>query len=110
MRSITFSGTPGQGCNWFTGVCDVPGAPPFTKVQALDIDSFGRLHVLDNYAASVAMFDPADETFLGSYGGFGADGTESGSLRVPMDVLVSETNAAIVTTGDGDRIEVYTVP
>ena len=110
LRSITFSGTPGQGCNWFTGVCDVPGMPPFTKLQALDLDSFGRLHVLDNFAAAVMMFDPADGAILGSYGSFGTDGTEPGSLRVPMDVLVSETNTAIITTGDGDRIEVYAVP
>ena len=56
------------------------------------------------------MFDPTDGTILGSYGGFGTDGTEPGTLRVPMDVLVSETNTPIVTTGDGNRIEVFTVP
>jgi len=114
LRSLTFAGTEGQDCyydfqTWST-VCNIPGAPSFTKVQALDIDSLGRLHVLDNYAASVTMFDPADGTFLGSYGGYGTDGSEPGTLRVPMDVLISETNTAIVTTGDGDRVEVFTVP
>lgn len=107
LRNFTFAGTAGQNCNWFTGVCEIPGMPPFTRLQALDIDSFGRLHILDSFAASVMMFDPADETILGSYGGFG---TEPGTLRVPMDVLVSETNTAIVTSGDGRRIEVFTNP
>jgi len=111
LRNFTFGGTDGQNCrfDWASWgyICAIPGAPPFTKVQALDIDSFGRLHVLDSFAASVTMFDPTDGTFLGSYGGYGA---EPGSLRVPMDLLVSDANEAIVTSGDGDRIEVYTVP
>ena len=114
LRSFTFAGTDGIGCSWFTGVCDIPGAPPFTKVQALDVDSQGRLHVLDNHAAAVVMFDPADGTFLGSYGGYGTDGTGAGYLRLPMDVLVSATDAltdiAIVISGDGRRIEVFTNP
>jgi len=104
LRSITFLGAD---CNWFTNVC---ASPPFTRLQALDVDSFGRLQVLDNFAASVMMFDPGDGAFLGAYGGYGTDGTEPGSLRVPMDVLISDTNMAIVTTGDGDRIEVFTIP
>ena len=104
LRSFTFTGAD---CSWMTGLCTTP---PFTRLQALDIDSLGRLQVLDNFAASVMMFDPADGTFLGSYGGYGANGTDPGSLRVPMDVLVSQSNTAIVTTGDGDRIEVLTVP
>lgn len=107
LRSITFSGTPGQGCNWMTGVCEIPGEPAFTRLQALDSDSFGRLHVLDNFAAKVLIFDPGSGEFLGSYGDYGL---EDGFLRVPMDVLVSDTDMAIVTSGDGDRIEVYAVP
>lgn len=107
LRSFTFAGTPGQNCSWMTGVCEIPGAPPFTRLEALDFDSFGRLHVLDSFGASVLMFDPADGTFLGAYGGYG---TEPGTLRVPMDVLVTETNTAIVTSGDGSRIEVFTNP
>jgi hypothetical protein len=107
LRSMTFEGTEGQNCNWFTGVCEIPGVPPFTRLHALDTDSLGRLHVLDVFGASVVILDPADGTFLGSYGGYG---TESGLLRVPMDVLISETDTAIVTAGDGGRIEVFTTP
>jgi hypothetical protein len=107
LTSITFAGIDGQNCNWFTGVCEIPGAPPFTRLQALDVDSSGRLHVLDNFAASVLMFDLADGAYLGSYGEYG-DGP--GFLRVPMDVLINGSNTAIVTTGDGDRIEVFSIP
>ena len=107
QRSITFDGTPGQNCSWFTGVCEIPGMPPFTRVQALATDSLGRLHVLDNYGAAAVILDPADGSFINAYGGYGS---ASGQLQVPMDVSVSATDMAIVTAGDGDRIEFFTVP
>jgi DNA-binding beta-propeller fold protein YncE len=99
LRSIT---KLASGCNW-AGVCS---SPAFVRVQALAKDSFGRLHVLDNFAASVLIFDPADGAYLGSYAGYGEG---AGTLGVPMDVLVSTTDMAIVTAGDGDRIEMFTI-
>ena len=107
VESITFDGTEGENCNWFTGVCEIPGLPPFTRVQALSRDSQGRLHVLDNFAAAVTIFDSGDRTYVTSYGGYGLS---AGLLRVPMDVAVSSSNMAIVTAGDGSRVELFTVP
>jgi len=106
QRSITFEGTDGENCNWFTGVCEIPGMPPFTKVQALSSDSLGRLHVLDNFAAAVMIFNPADGAFVNSYGAYG---DTAGLLRVPMDVKVLATDMAVVTSGDSDRIEIYAI-
>lgn len=106
LRSITFAGTDGQNCNWFSGVCEIPGMPPFTRLQALTKDSLGQLHVLDNFAASVMIFNPVDGTLVNSYGSYG---TGAGLLLVPMDVLTSTTDTAIVTAGDGDRIEMFTI-
>jgi hypothetical protein len=107
QRSIIFEGTDGQNCNWFTGVCEIPGMPPFTKVQALSRDSLGRLHVLDNFAAAVMIFDPAnDDAFVNSYGGYG---NSAGLLRVPMDVKVLANDMAVVTSGDSDRIEIFAI-
>jgi len=105
-RSITFAGTPGQNCNWFTGVCKIPGLPAFTRLQALATDSLGRLHVLDNFAATVVIFDPATGAALGSYGGYGMD---PGLFRVPMDVLISPADTAFVTAGDKGRIEMFAI-
>jgi DNA-binding beta-propeller fold protein YncE len=107
LRSITFGGVPGQNCNWFTGVCEIPAVPSFKRVQALETDSFGRLHVLDKGGAAASVFDPADGAYQGSYGTYG---TDPGTLTLPMDVLISATNTAIVTAGDGDRIEVFALP
>jgi hypothetical protein len=107
LRSMTFEGTEGQNCNWFTGVCEIPGAPAFTRLKALDTDSLGRLHVLDNFAASVLIFDLTDGSFVNTYGEYG---TEAGFLRVPMDVLISTTGSALVTAGNSDRIEELPIP
>jgi hypothetical protein len=107
VDSITFDGVDGENCNWFTGVCEIPGVPPFTKVQALSRDSLGRLHVLDNFSAAVMIFDSADGAYVTNYGGYGLG---AGQLRVPMDVAVSSSNMAILTAGDGSRVEVFAVP
>ena len=106
QRSITFGGTDGQNCNWFTGECEIPGAPPFYHVTSIDADSLGRLYVTDSYSGVVFIFDASDGSYLGLFGEYG---TAAGQLRVPTDVLISPTNLAIVLAGDGDRIEVFTL-
>jgi len=105
QRSITFAGTDGVGCSWFTGVCEIPGAPPFYHVTAIDTDSLGQLYVVDSFSGVVFIFDAADGSYKGLYGEYG---TAPGQLRVPTDVLISPTDMAIVLAGDGDRIEIFT--
>jgi len=105
-RSITFDGTSGQGCNW-AGVCDVYGLPPFTRVQALDTDSQGRLHVVDSFAASVLIFNAATGEFLGSYG---EEGSGPGFLKLPRDLVITSTGNPVVIAGDGGRIEIFSIP
>jgi hypothetical protein len=82
-------------------------SPGFTRLQALDSDAYGRLHVLDSFAAAVIIFDSADRTYVTNYGEYGLS---AGKLRVPMDVVVSSGNMAIVTAGDGSRVEMLPVP
>jgi DNA-binding beta-propeller fold protein YncE len=77
VESITFEGTDGENCNWFTGECEIP------------------------------IFDSADRTYVTNYGEYGLS---AGKLRVPMDVVVSSGNMAIVTAGDGSRVEMLPVP
>jgi hypothetical protein len=105
-RSLTFEGTAGQNCNWFTGLCEIPGAPPFTRLEALDVDAYGRLHVLDSFEAAVTIFDPADHTFLGVYGEYG---TGAGFLTVPMDLVTTEANVSLVIADTSDRIELFDI-
>ena len=106
LRSITFAGTEGTGCNWFTGVCDVPGAPAFTRIQSLDFDAGGRLHVLDIFTAAVTILDPQTGEFLGTYGSYGLD---DGQLKSPVGLLVNG-NQALITDGGKNTIEVLAIP
>jgi len=106
LRSITFAGTDGEGCSWFTGICDVPGAPPFTRLQAMDIDAAGRLHVLDIFHAAINIMDPQTGEFLGSYGSYGVN---DGQLKSPIGLLV-DGSRSLVTDGCKNTIEVLDIP
>ena len=75
-------------------------------LQALDIDSLGRLHVLDRFHGVVIVFDSLTDAYIGNYGSFG---TGPGQLKLPTDVLSTQPSSAIVTAGDGDRIETFSV-
>jgi hypothetical protein len=100
IRSIYWNGS---GCSWFSGTCTVP---KFVGLQALDMDALGRLHVLDRFGSAVIVFDSLTDAQVGNYGSFG---TEPGQLRLPTDVLSTQSTMAIVTSGDGDRIETFSV-
>ena len=93
----------GVGCGWFS----CPSAGTFNRVQAIDVDSLGRLHVLDIFEAKVAIIDAVTGDLLDSYGAYGKG---PGLLRVPVDLLLTEGNIAIVTDGGSDEIEVFAIP
>lgn len=106
QRSITFAGTDGQKCSWFTGVCEIPGVPAFTRIQAMKFDATGRLHVLDVFHAVITVFDPQTGAFLTSYGTYGLD---VGQLKSPVDLLV-ESSRVLVVDGGKNTIEVLALP
>ena len=101
VRNITWAGS---GCSWFSGTCTVP---KFMGLQALDIDSVGRLHVLDRFGGAVITFDVLTGSQVGVYGSYG---TEPGELKLPTDVLNTQSGTSIVPSGNGNRIESYTTP
>lgn len=88
------------------GECGMSGClpPRLANLQALDVDSLGRLHALDNFEAVVSILDPTSGDYLGEYGEYG-DGP--GFLRMPLGLVISDTDQPIVTSGDGSRIVVY---
>ena len=83
------------------GICE---PPRLANLQAFDTDSLGRLHALDNFEAVVSILDPATGDYLGEYGEYGVG---PGFLWVPYGLAISDTGEAIVTSGVGDRLEVY---
>jgi WD40 repeat protein len=105
-RSITFAGTEGENCSWFTGVCEIPGAPPFSRLQAMDFDAEGKLHVLDIFHAVVFIMDPQTGAYISSYGSFGP---EDGQLKSPTS-LIMDGGQVLVTDGGKNTIEVLAIP
>ena len=95
---------PGVQCGWFNPDPECL-APEFGQLQALSVDSSGNLHALDMSQGSVLVLNPATGAFVRAYGEYGAG---PGFLKLPMDVLVSSSGGAIVTSGDRSRIEVFT--
>jgi DNA-binding beta-propeller fold protein YncE len=79
----------------------------FNRLQALGVDSQGRLHALDIFESGVTIIDPVSGAKLGSYGSWGGG---TGQLRSPLDVLVTEWNEAIVTDNNSSVMEVFALP
>lgn len=88
------------------GKCGMSGClpPRLANLQALDVDSLGRLHVLDNFEAVVSILDPASGDFLGEYGEYGEG---PGFLRVPFGLVIKDSGHPVVTSGEADRLEIY---
>lgn len=103
LRTIT-PPTPSPGV-CFSCPADLRGT--FNRLQALDADAAGRLHVLDVFEAAVSLIDPLTGALGESYGGYG-DGT--GLLHTPLDVLLTGTGDALVTDSDSGDIEMFAVP
>lgn len=92
----------------YPGECGMGGClpPRLANLQALDVDSLGRLHALDNFEAVVSILDPLTGGYLGEYGQFGEG---PGFLRVPFGLVILDSGQSIVTSGDGDRLEVFSI-
>jgi hypothetical protein len=78
------------------------GGTPFSKLQAMDMTSDGKLHVLDIFDVMIAVFESQTGAFVTSYGSYG---DEDGQLRLPMDLLVEE-DRVLVLDSRKKRIEV----
>ncbi|MHC4742196.1 MAG: NHL repeat-containing protein [Planctomycetota bacterium] len=86
----------------------------FADLQALEMDSAERLHVLDCYINTVQILNPdvpggyGDGIFYGSYGW---RGSEEGLLKTPLDVALIELfGRAVVANYGNKRIEIMAVP
>lgn len=100
QRTISVSAA---GCDWAGRNCKVPG---FLFLQAIELDSNNRLHVLDKSHALIHLVDFITGTRLASYASYGSG---PGQLKVPMDITITNANQALVTAGDNGRIEVFAI-
>ena len=79
----------------------------FSKLQALSLDSIGRLHILDTFEGVAVILDASTGELMNLYAGFGEG---PGLLRSPVDVLLIEGNRVLVTESGNDEIEVFEIP
>ncbi len=87
-------------CSWFGGC----RPPVLANIQSLDLDPAGRLHVLDNFEATVTIHDTASGAYITSYGEYGED---HGFLKMPMGLVISDVGVSYLTSGADNWIEVY---
>jgi sugar lactone lactonase YvrE len=94
-------GSINQGrCSWFGGC----RPPALANIQSMDVDPAGRLHVLDNFEATITIHDPASGAYITKYGEYGE---EPGFLKMPMGLVISDDGLSFVTSGEDNWIEVY---
>ena len=103
-------GPPTVLSNWcvkYGFSCPDDARGTFNKLQALDVDAAGNLHVLDVFEAAVSILDPVTGEVIASYGTWGDD---FGQLRVPLDVVVTDGGEGVVTDNDSNELEVFAIP
>jgi DNA-binding beta-propeller fold protein YncE len=79
----------------------------FVRMQSLAMDNKDRLHVADSYINAVQILDPNDGDYINHYGTFGSG---TGELKLPLDVVINDSNEALVTSAENGRIEKIAIP
>ena len=81
-----------------------------TFLEHLDIDIFGRLHIINNNARPiVSVFDCATGAFLTKYGSPEHEGGADGQFREPEHVTTDSTGKPFVVDSSNFRIQVFSV-
>jgi len=76
------------------------------KVQGLDLDPIGQLHVLDTRISSVQVFSRFDGTFQGSYLEYG-QGPDN--LNLPLDIAINASGLAAIADAGNKRLRLVEV-
>lgn len=86
----------------------------FENIQAMEMDSQERLHVLDCYVNTVQILNPDVPGGSGLsifYNSYGWRGTEPGMLKTPLDVTLIEVfGTSAVSNYGNQRIELISLP
>lgn len=74
----------------------------FVRMQSLSLDGRAALQVADTYMDRVQFLDRTTGEFLGYYGEFGGG---AGQLNLPLDLVITADNRAIVADAENHRIQ-----
>jgi DNA-binding beta-propeller fold protein YncE len=77
-------------------------------LEHMDIDSFGRLHIINNNARPiVSVFDAETGKYLTKYGSPEKEGNADGQFREPEHVTVDSSGKPFVVDSSNFRIQVF---
>jgi hypothetical protein len=107
VRTITPLLVPSGSCINYGWSCPKDARGMFIRLQGLDVDAAGRVHILDIYEAAVTIMDPVTGSRVGSYGGWGE---APGKLFAPLDLALTDGGEAIVTDNNTGTVEIFAVP
>ena len=107
VRTITPLLVPSGSCVKYGWSCPKNARGMFIRLQGLDVDAAGRVHILDIYEAAVSILDPVTGSLVGSYGGWGE---LPGQLFAPLDVALNDGGEAFVTDNNTGTVKIYAVP
>jgi hypothetical protein len=79
----------------------------FVRLQAVGIDTAGRLHALDSHQGLIEVLDATTGAFLTSYG---AKGTGPGELSLPLGMAVNGAGETAISDAANQRIEILAIP
>jgi len=82
-------------------------AGKFAKLQALQMDAAGRLHVLDAQMSYIQIVNPATGGYLAEYG---TRGTDPGQLTLPLDIVIDSSGQMVVADYGNRKVERIAIP
>lgn len=102
VRVFDLDGTPVRAFGSAVEAFSADWRGRFVKVQSLEFDGLGRLLVADAYLNRVQLLDPATGSYLGDFGG---PDSATGRLALPLDLVVTSRDEAIVASARSGRLE-----
>ncbi len=75
----------------------------FKRLQSLEVDALGHIHVLDSYTHKVQILNTANGQFIDSYGSFG---NADENLNVPLDILINNNSQVLLADAGKHRVSI----
>jgi hypothetical protein len=79
----------------------------FAMLQSLQMDAYGRLHVLDSQFSNIQILNPDTGAYITVYG---TRGTDPGQLRLPLDMVIDGSAQVVVANYGNKRLEMLSMP
>jgi DNA-binding beta-propeller fold protein YncE len=79
----------------------------FVRLQAVGVDTSGRLHALDSQQGLIEILDATTGAFITSYG---AKGTGPGEIELPLGMALNAAGESAISDAENRRVEILGIP